>query len=346
VVTATPAYNPAGDLFPQLDPAADEPVKQMGLELWKPAVIDGHAWLPGTRTLILPEERAQRIRPPVGGSLARMLPSVVVAQDQQRQRAELPNASLDKSKTRDALGFVPPPLVNEGLKAQSAWLHDFLLDPYPIRPAVVLRMPKFNMSADEASILANYFAAIDGAEFPYAFDSRTRQENLAQEEHRFPDRLEDAKTFVRTICLQCHRLGDFVPTRYDQAPNLADVYHRVRPDFLKEWVANPKRLLPYTVMPEHQLPPPTKTGPLDKTKPDHRGNFGAPVGAIFDPARSGATSEDQLDAVVDFLLNYDRLSQQNEKVEALKAPEKEKPKDTTKETMEKASAKGKEPAGG
>ena len=36
---------------------------------------------------------------------------------------------------------------------QTDWLHDFLMDPTPIRPAVVLRMPNFHMSSDEASKL-------------------------------------------------------------------------------------------------------------------------------------------------------------------------------------------------
>ena len=67
----------------------------------------------------------------------------------------------------EAYGWLPPPLIGEGNKVQTAWLHDFLLDPYPIRPAVFLRMPKFNMSSAEATALANYFAAVDNADFPY-----------------------------------------------------------------------------------------------------------------------------------------------------------------------------------
>ena len=58
------------------------------------------------------------------------------------------------------------------------WLHDFLLDPYPIRPAVVLRMPKFNMSSAEASKLAGYFAAVDGVDYPYDFDPRNRASRI------------------------------------------------------------------------------------------------------------------------------------------------------------------------
>jgi cytochrome c2 len=318
---------------------------QIGIELWKPAAINGQVWR-GGETVFAFEQNALPLRPAVGGTLANLLPPVVVQHDQARQAAELPNASLEKKKIKDALAFGPPPLVNEGRKVQTTWLHDFLLDPYPIRPMAVLRMPKFNMSAEEASILVDYFAAVDGAEYPYAFDSRTRRDHLEEQQQRFPGRLDDAKVFAQTICLQCHRLGSFVPTRYDQAPNLADVYHRLRPDFLKHWVANPKRLLPYTGMPDNQIPPPPK-GPLDKNKADHKGNFGAAVGPLFDPTKSGATSEDQLGALIDFLLNYDRYTQRDERVEQLKPPEgaKEPGKEPSKEPA-KEPAKGKEPGKG
>ena len=73
-------------------------------------------------------------------------------------------------------------MIGEGRKVQTAWLHDFLLDPHPIRPAVVLRMPKFNMSPAEAGKLVNYFAAVDGAGYPYDFDPRTRESHLAPRE--------------------------------------------------------------------------------------------------------------------------------------------------------------------
>ena len=52
-----------------------------------------------------------------------------------------------------AWDWVPPPLVGEGRKVQSEWLYEFLLDPHPIRPLTVLRMPQFNMSSHEATAL-------------------------------------------------------------------------------------------------------------------------------------------------------------------------------------------------
>jgi cbb3-type cytochrome oxidase cytochrome c subunit len=57
---------------------------------------------------------------------------------------------------------LPPPLVREGERVQPNWLYGFLLNPPPIRPEsyMRLRMPKFNMSNEEARALANYFSGV------------------------------------------------------------------------------------------------------------------------------------------------------------------------------------------
>ena len=61
----------------------------------------------------------------------------------------------DSSRARAA---VPPILLGQGERTQPKWLYQFLLNPEPIRKMVVLRMPKFNMSPDEAQTLVDYFA--------------------------------------------------------------------------------------------------------------------------------------------------------------------------------------------
>jgi hypothetical protein len=63
---------------------------------------------------------------------------------------------------------------------------------------------------------------------------------------------------------------------------LERVYQRLRPDFTLRWIANPKRLLPYTGMPV---------------------NF--PHNQKQAQDLFAGTSEEQLNAVVDLLLNYD-----------------------------------------
>jgi cytochrome c2 len=60
----------------------------------------------------------------------------------------------------EARASLPPSLIGQGERTQPDWLYQFLLDPQPVRRMTVLRMPKFNMSEEEAKILVDYFAAV------------------------------------------------------------------------------------------------------------------------------------------------------------------------------------------
>jgi len=88
----------------------------------------------------------------------------------------------------DSRAALPPPLLREGEKVQPAWLFQFLRSPFAIRPLTILRMPRFNMSDDEAMDLVNYFAAVDkltnpgiGVNYPYISPMAQRQEGFWQE---------------------------------------------------------------------------------------------------------------------------------------------------------------------
>jgi cytochrome c2 len=124
-------------------------------------------------TLVLPAGNDIRINPgtlvsrsdPFGGRFANLLAPYLLKKDFDRYKSE--------DGAREAL---PPSLVREGQKAQTEWLYNFLRNPTPVRPVTVtvLRMPKFNMSEDEARAIVNYFAAADktgnpglGLTYPY-----------------------------------------------------------------------------------------------------------------------------------------------------------------------------------
>ena len=53
-------------------------------------------------------------------------------------------------------GKLAPDLAFEGSKVQKDWLKNYLKKPYAIRPYLVERMPRFNMTAQEANIVAEY----------------------------------------------------------------------------------------------------------------------------------------------------------------------------------------------
>ena len=219
--------------------------------------------------------RLTGVRPPWGGAFARLLFPHVLDED--------------NPAVMEAWGWVPPPLVGEGAKVQPAWLHDFLLEPVPVRPAAILRMPKYTMSPDEAGKLVDYFAAVAGVDFPYRSDPRSRSLGLEAGERNRPNRLDDAMRIVidrTTFCTKCHLVGDYGPggeIATVLGPRLDRAGKRLRPEYLRRWLANPKSLLPYTGMPVNF--PPT----------------GAPLGQdLFE-----GESTEQLDAVMDLLLNYD-----------------------------------------
>jgi hypothetical protein len=257
----------------------------------EPVAINGKVFTT-TDQLPMPVEWLRKYHPPEGGDLARMLPPVLIA----RQKEFDPASNF---KYTDAMGWGPPPLAAEGAKVQPEWLHSFLLSPYPIRPAARLRMPKFNMSQQEAGLLVNYFAAVDNERYPFEHDERTTEAHLAALEERTPDRLEDAMKIItnKEKCVKCHLVGDFSPTGSDlaKAPRLDRVHNRLRPEFLRDWIANPGRILFYTGMPVN----------VKVAEPIRPKDFLVQPGKFeVGPLIQEGTAPEQLDALVDLLLNF------------------------------------------
>ena len=263
-----------------------ESVPHQPIMLWQDAIVDGEARIVGGQNLMVPANaiRAGRHYPAKGGDLARLLFPVVIADE----KAVNPNVKGD-----DAWGWLPPPLVGEGKKVQSAWLHKFLLNPHPIRPPAVLRMPKFHFSSSEAAKLVDYFAAVDGAEYPYVYDPRLDESQALR-----PGHMEGALKIVtnNNYCVKCHLVGDYTPPGSVKAlaPQLQAVHERLRPDYVHGWIANPKRFLPYTGMPVNI--------PYDK-----------PVSQDL----YAGTSEQQVDALTDLLMHFDAFAKKYLSLDAL-----------------------------
>ena len=66
------------------------------------------------------------------------------------------------------LGLAATAAGPRGREVQAPWLHDFLLSPTAIRPAAVLRMPRFNFSEKEVANVIAYFAAASESDFAAA----------------------------------------------------------------------------------------------------------------------------------------------------------------------------------
>ena len=247
--------------------------------LWESAAIAGEVWpVGGAGVLVSPRQIAIKW-PPRGGNFARLLYPVALADAK---------AAGSTSAAAEGWGWVPPSLTHEGRMVQPAWLYEYLLDPPPVRPACVLAMPKFSLSPDEARKLVDYFAAVDGAEFPYTSDPRARSSRQAPDTPQKWQRLDRAMHLLTdrtTYCAKCHVLGSSNPggeIRTIFAPDLERAGQRLRPEYLRRWLGSPKSVLPYTAMPV---------------------NF--PSDKLLGQAIYPGNSLDQLDAVMDLLLNYD-----------------------------------------
>lgn len=286
-------------------------------DLWEPAVFAGRTYRAGVLPVNVPAKRIDHRFPAFGGMLARyLLPEVTKAE-------KLVNPA---AKGSESWAWVPPPLVGQGRKAQSQWMHDFLLNPFPIRPAVVLRMPKFNLTSAEATALARYFAAFDNVAYPMEPIERRLPGYIAEQEGQYAasapegsapsNRLEDALKIVvnQNYCVKCHLVGDFEPKGGDRAkaPNLAKVHDRLRPGYLREWIANPKQILPYTAMPLN-VP----------YVPDDAKFKGGVDQKLFH-----GTSLEQVDGLVDLLMNFDNFSKTKTRIAPLVPKDAPKPEVT------------------
>jgi len=284
-----------------IEPDDTESVPYYEFQLYDHAVVSGATRLVGLQNLAIAADREHggpakgEAHPGEGGDLAKYLYSRVIADEKKS------NPSVVAT---EAWGWLPPPLHHEGEKVQTDWLHDFLMDPTRIRPAVVMRMPNFHMSGDEAAKLVNYFAAKSDAEFPYEYNTRRRGGYLAEAEMSHPELLGDAMKIVTdgNYCVKCHSVGDYQVRGAVKTlgPNLDEVYRRLRPDYVRRYIANPQRILPYTGMPVNI--------PFDPNAP----NFGGVNQALFP-----GTSISQLDGVVDLLMNFDEYTKRQTSVKDL-----------------------------
>jgi hypothetical protein len=214
----------------------------------------------------------------------------------------------DRVQRDVARAMAPPPLYKEGVKVQTPWLFSFLKNPHQIRYTPVLRMPQFTLSDEEAQTLANYFAAVDGATFPYQPIPQRDPGYLSELESAHKNYLDQGwqiLTMPATAngkCIGCHSVGgqEFVagdPTKVVRGPNLEGAVNRLQPDWTELWIFNPKWVTPYTAMPQ---------------------NF--PNGPSLYPQLFGGDGQQLSIGARDALMNYLRLLERSNRAQANAAP--------------------------
>ena len=137
-------------------------------------------------------------------------------------------------------GTLAPDLSYEGSRAQRQWLIDFLKDPKTVRPMLVLRMPQFNMTDQEAATLANYIGA--------ALNSPDVGTGATDGKQFTPDRAAMGKQLYegKYACQSCHTIG---ATGGYVGPNLNNAGNWLTPAWIEAWLRNPQALVPDTIEP-------------------------------------------------------------------------------------------------
>ena len=152
-------------------------------------------------------------------------------------------------------GDMAPDLTKEGSAVQRAWLLDFMKNPDTLRPALIRRMPKFNLSPAEITSLTDYMMTAYQAP---GFDSQAldlralNAEAAARGKELF---------YTKYACQSCH-IADYKKDKGYVGPSLADVGDRLSVVWIYKWLKEPNALLPGTAMPNPHL---TETEARDMT---------------------------------------------------------------------------------
>jgi mono/diheme cytochrome c family protein len=143
-------------------------------------------------------------------------------------------------------GDMAPDLTWEGSSVQRQWLVDFLKNPGTLRPALIRRMPKFNLTDTEAIELTDYIMtvyqnpAVDRDSMPLSGYAQGQVE------------LGKQLFYGKYACQGCH----IVDTKTDKGyigPTLTSVGSRLTAAWIFQWMKNPQALRPGTVEPNRAM---------------------------------------------------------------------------------------------
>ena len=140
-----------------------------------------------------------------------------------------------------------PDLTFEGSTVQGKWLLDFMKNPNTLRPMLIRRMPKFNLSDAEIQSLSDYMLSAYQAS---GFDSQALDASALN-----ADAAARGKElfYTKYACQSCHT-ADYKKDKGYVGPPLAGVGDRLTPVWIYKWLKNPNALTPGTLMPNPNLP--------------------------------------------------------------------------------------------
>ena len=144
------------------------------------------------------------------------------------------------------VGDMAPDLTWEGSAVQRTWLISFLKNPNTLRPALIRRMPKFNVSDAEAATMADYI--MTAYQTP-AFDA----ESLDASKFTADDRERGRQLFYsKYACQSCHIVDPKDDKGY-VGPTLTQVGARLNAAWIFQYLKNPQALRPGAIEPNQNM---------------------------------------------------------------------------------------------
>jgi mono/diheme cytochrome c family protein len=143
-------------------------------------------------------------------------------------------------------GDMAPELTREGSSVQRAWLEEFLMNPNTLRPALIRRMPRFNLNRSETKLLSDYI--LSAYQSP-GIDSQTLDPHTLTAEAAGRGK---QLFYTKYACQSCH-IADYKKDKGYVGPALAGVGTRLTPVWTYKWLKAPNALRAGTLMPDFGL---------------------------------------------------------------------------------------------
>jgi len=143
-------------------------------------------------------------------------------------------------------GDMAPDLSWEGSAVQRQWLTDFLKNPNTLRPSLIRRMPRFNLSDGDNKELTDYILTV--------YQSPSIDAEFVPNGKSAPETVEHGRQlyYSKYACQSCH-IADTKTDKGYIGPTLSQVGSRLTSAWIYAWLRNPQALRPGTTEPNQNL---------------------------------------------------------------------------------------------
>jgi mono/diheme cytochrome c family protein len=143
-------------------------------------------------------------------------------------------------------GDMAPDLTWEGSSVQREWLLQFLKNPGTLRPSLIRRMPRLNLSDADANELTDYIMTV------YQSSVVNRDSMPLSGYSQGQIELGKQLFYGKYSCQGCHIVDSKVDKGYI-GPTLTHVGSRLTAAWIYEWMKNPQGLRPGTIEPKRSM---------------------------------------------------------------------------------------------